>query len=120
MSEVSHRLYGKLAACLVTFESSGEIIKVSFGKSESTWFEEVDQLRLSRQPHLFFDPLNLPDYIWLSWLGAHKSSIERLVGSAFTSSDFQPIIATPQDQAHQAPRALSDFPSVWEVIFERA
>ena len=115
-SELSRVLYGTQTACLIKFEPSGEVVSVSFKTSEATWFEEVDHLRLSRQPHLFFDPLNLSGHIWLSWLGLHRSSVERLIGSSFTSLDFQPLNSTSDDRS--SPRKLSEFPSVWDVIFE--
>ena len=117
MSEVSQALYGTLTACLIKFEPSGEVISISFKTSESTWFEEVDQLRLSRQPHLFFDPLNLSGHIWLSWQGVHRSSIERLVGSSFTPIDFQPLRPSSDDDS--VLKHLSEFPSIWDVIFQR-
>jgi hypothetical protein len=113
ITELSVVLYGNLVPCLLIFDQTGSVVKVSFSKTESTWFDEVDLLRGQKTPHLFFDPSDVPQYVWLSWLGIHRSSIERLIGEPFKASDLQPILESDEHGP------LSQFPSIWEVMFEQ-
>ena len=113
-SNISIRLNGELRTYLILFDEQGDIRHVSFERVKSTWFEEVDQLRINRLPHLFFDPFDVPEHTWVSWLGVKKSMMERFMGGAFQADDFQSM--TSPLQADES-MTLGDFPIVWEVMF---
>ena len=114
---------------VVVFNSSGHVRRVLYEHQEETWFELVDQLRADRCPHLFFNPCALPEGIWLSWLDVPQSTIERVFSIVIKQSELKidPKLTPKSDQVRQLKRsvrpdtrqALTEFPSTWEVIFER-
>lgn len=114
IADISIRLNGKLSTYLIIFDDQGHISKVIFERFESTWFEEVDKLRAAKQPHLFFDPFDVPEHKWISWLGLRKSTMEQFMGAAFQTDDFKPAMA---HNTLSEGTPLIDFPSAWEVMF---
>ena len=113
-SNISIRLNGELRTYLILFDEQGNIRQVSFERVKSTWFEEVDQLRIHRQPHFFFDPFDVPEHTWVSWLAMKRSMMEHLMGTCFQEEDFKSM-TTPLRSDELG--LLSDFPTVWEVMF---
>ena len=111
---ISRRICGELRTFLITFDEKGCVDRVSFRTGESSWFEEVDQLRINKKPHLFFDPIGVPDHIWVSWLGVRRSHMERLLDVRFQPADFETTSSmADQDELY----SLGELPTVWEVMF---
>ena len=113
-AELSVKLSGELRTYLMVFDNRGRLCHISFERSKSTWFEEVDQLRIDHRPHIYFDPFNVPDQTWMSWLGVHRDIMERLMEIRFQASDFDSLSRSTTSDKAQNPR---DFPDVWEVMF---
>ena len=111
---LSVKLSGELRTYLMVFDEHGRLCHIFFERSESTWFEEVDQLRIEHRPHIFFDPFNVPEQTWMSWQGIHRDIMERLMEVRFQASDFDSISSVPASVKAQKPK---DFPNVWEVMF---
>ena len=114
LADISIRLNGELRTYLIIFDERGLISKVYFERVESTWFEEVDQLRSARQSHIFFDPFDVPEHTWVSWQGVQRCTMERFMGADFQTDDFKSI--TMSVQTHDF-KVLNDFPNIWEVMF---
>ena len=114
---------------VVIFNSSGHVRRIVYEHQEETWFEFVDQLRADQCPHLFFNPCALPEGIWVSWLDVSLPTLERVFSVMITQDELKvnPKLNSNSSQAGRLKRsvrpdtrqALTEFPSTWEVIFER-
>jgi hypothetical protein len=97
---------------LLRFDREGNVVSLVFEDGESSWYGQHRELEKAGVPHLFFNPLDDGDFRWvcLSWHEIEQSVMERLLGEAFTSLDFEPI-PSPAERSGQLDQA--SFPSCW-------
>ena len=105
-----------LRSFLLTFDPEGNVTGLVFEDGTAGWHDRVRELESSGTSHLFYDPLDDGmEYIWLSWYAVDQSVMERLIGQAFTASDFQPHPVFGSQAARQT--TPERFPSSWSVMF---
>ena len=82
---------------------------------EGGWHPIKDELLVSKQPFLFFDPFDAPIYTWIEWQGIARATMERLLGAEFCPADFQSF--RPAGATAPALKTQDAFPSTWSVMF---
>src|SRR5258708_5083222 len=72
-----------LRSCLLVLDRDGSVLTLSFEGSPG-WHERVRALEATGVPYLFYDPLeDGMEYVWVSWQGIERVTMERLIGQAF-------------------------------------
>lgn len=102
-------LHDEGASLLVELSSSGEHrARVFSPDTPASGLAARDESERGGAAHVFLDPLDDGrEYVALSWSGVERSTMERLIGESFETSDF----------VHFRTAARTDYPSSWSVMF---
>jgi len=107
--------HGRKGTMLIIFNREGAALSVTFERPEGGWHVLTNQLRDNEVPHIFYDPFDAPEYIWLAWTGIARTTMERLMGRPFEAADFEPL------HTHSSRGPVLDppgnYPASWGVMF---
>jgi hypothetical protein len=105
--------YGR--TMLIVFNSDGAVLSLTFERPEDGWHAFKHKLHSNREPHLFYDPFDAPEYTWLAWTGIAQTTMERLMGRPFEAADFEPLHThSSRGPALDPP---GNYPASWGVMF---
>jgi hypothetical protein len=114
---------GNLAATLaggdrsfvMVLDEAGAVLFLTFERPASSWPEFVRGLEQADRPHLFYDPFDAPEYVWVAWHRVGRAAMERLLGQPFEDADFVRFPTASSRGPDLRPPA--SFPSSWGVMF---
>jgi hypothetical protein len=92
----------------------GSVRTLQFECPGDTWSQLTERLDAAGTAYLFYDPLDAPDYTWLSWRRIERPTMERLIGERFESVDFVKTRASSRARDLEPPSTL---PASWGVMF---
>jgi hypothetical protein len=102
-------------ALLLVLDDAGNVRSLTF-EAPDGWHVTVERLRQADIPHLFYRPLEEGlEYVWLSWSGIDRSTMQRLMGQTFEEADFLPFTAVRDRAPKLEPE--KQFPPSWGVMF---
>ena len=110
--ELSQILTGGNRSFIIECNEDGVAQKILFSTSTNSLHSYLEALNRVKTPYIFYDPFDAPEYTWMCWSGIARSTMERLIGSAFEKSDF-----IPQNRALHELKAEATFPVCWDVMF---
>jgi hypothetical protein len=98
----------------MVLNGEGEVQTVHFKCPEEDWYQFVERLRKANTPHLFYDPVDAPEYAWLDWHHVDRPTMERLISVPFVEDDFIKIQSLERGKDLDPP---NPFPVSWGVMF---
>ena len=114
--ELSERFKNDDSSLLIEFSDSGSLRSIHFESPGASVYELRSQMVALGMSYIFYDPFDLPEYMFLCWEQVKQATMERLVGRRFKESDFVKKNSSPMNSAPdlQPPNA---FPASWQVMF---
>ena len=113
--ELSEKFTNQDSKLLIEFNESGSSKSIHFESPGSSIYELRSQMVARGCPYIFYDPFDLPEYMFLCWNQVEQATMERLIGRKFEESEFVknslPMNSAPDLQSPNA------FPASWQVMF---